>query len=192
MLTKTILGILACAVLAGCAAPAVRLTYHSVPEGAAVIENGRMLGVTPVTIVYHPARAFYQGACVPVQPVTAQWNSGASAAWNGAICASNGYNLQHVFQRPDAPGIAVDAQAAAAAAYAQAAAASAQAQQDAQQEAFWDAAILNAPAETPLPAPPPPRYPASPRANLPVTAQPFSNPPVSCHLDPTGTTATCQ
>lgn len=189
-MTKPILCILACGLLAGCAAPSVRLTYLSVPEGAAVLENGRMIGVTPVTIVYHPPRAFYQGACVPIQPVTARWNSGAAKGWNGSICARNGYAMQYVFQRPDAPGLAIDEQAAAAVAYAQAVTVAAQTQQAAQQEAFWNGAILNTPPRAPV-LPVPPRYPAAPQAKLPVTAQPFADPPVTCRLDPTGTTATC-
>ena len=38
---------------------------------------------------------------------------------------------------------------------------------------------------------PPLVYPATPKITLPVTAKPFSDPPVTCRLGPMGTSATC-
>jgi len=126
--------------LAGCAPPMVRVTYQSVPEGAAVIENGRVLGVTPMEITYTPTREFYAGECVTLQPIQARWASGATADWSGSLCARNGYRQSYTFMRPEGvAGGEVDAQVGAGNQLARATqqAAQAQAEADISEDNLW-------------------------------------------------------
>lgn len=199
-MTRIILGCLAAILLAGCASPMVHLNVHSVPEGAAVIQNGAVVGTTPTVLTYDAKAQFAAGECLAISPLTVQWASGATQQWNGSLCPSVGYSQQYTFMRPaNAPGGSLDAQVAAANAYQAAAIAAAQAQQDAlqEQELYQAAGSLGntlgcAAAGGCTPPPAAPSYQTAPPIQLPSAPAPFSNPPVTCRLDPTGTTATCQ
>lgn len=195
MFVKLVFGLVACAALAGCSAKMVRVTYNSVPEGAAIIQNGQLMGHTPVALLYRPTASFKAGQCMEAPAITAQWASGAMTSINPTMCANIGRNQSFLFQRPNVAGAEIDAQVETAQAYAQAAA---QAQVDAQQEAMlYQAAgslgnaVGCAAAGGCVPPPPVVNYPAAPAPTYRSTVQPFSDPPVTCRLDPTGTSATC-
>lgn len=198
MIVRLMLGALTCAVLAGCSAKMVRVTYNSVPEGAAIIQNGQLMGHTPVALLYRPTASFKAAQCMEAPTITAQWASGAATSINPTICGYSGRNQSFLFQRPNVAGAEIDAQVAAANAYRAAAVAAAQAQQDAlQEQALYQAAgglgnaLGCAAAGGCVPLPAAPSYPTAPPIRLTPTPAPFSNPSVTCQLGPTGTSATC-
>lgn len=99
------------------AAKTVTLTLHSVPEGAAIIQNGVVIGVTPTFVQYNSAAyaVLKSGQCFTAEAVTARWTSGATSTLNTQLCPANGYNQQYTFLRPaGVDGAIADAQVAAA------------------------------------------------------------------------------
>jgi hypothetical protein len=62
---------------AGCAAaPPLKMTFHSDPEGATLYERGRLWGATPVTLSYEESRAaFARHECLPLSPMHVRWAS---------------------------------------------------------------------------------------------------------------------
>ncbi len=96
--------------LAGCAAPQLRVTYTSDPPGATLYQDGTPLGYTPYTMVYQDAR-WAAGSCMRTRPIAVKWVSGAEAGGQQIyFCPSQGNNLTYGFSRPDAPGRELDAQ----------------------------------------------------------------------------------
>lgn len=113
-MTKTVrLVVLAAlsAAFAGCATPGARtamLTYDSNPAGATLYEDGKALGVAPVSRSY----AFAEGVSTIATPqVTAVWTSGAKATyWTNLPVRSD---LAATIERPSgAPGLDQDLAAA--------------------------------------------------------------------------------
>lgn len=155
--------------LAACgAAQTVRLTLNSVPEGAAIIQNGSVIGVTPTFVQYNSAAAavLKSGQCFTAAPMTARWTSGATSDLSATLCPQNGYSQQYTFLRPaDVAGADVDAQIATANQMARATRAAAQAAADAATEAanlnMIGAGIGNAAATYFQSAPPPPPKPVT-------------------------------
>lgn len=134
--TKVILAVLALSTgLGGCASQNVRLEIHSLPEGAAVIQDGRVMGTTP-TVIEYPGALLKSAQCAPIRPLSVQWTSGATSTWSGELCPSVGYNQQYTFLRPaDVAGGEIDARVAAGQQQARAIQAAAQAVAEAQVEA---------------------------------------------------------
>lgn len=95
------------ALLAGCATPAptsASLTYETVPAGATLYEQGKPIGVAPVTRRYEaPA----PGADITTPDVTAVWPSGAKTMYYTVL--KPGDDRVASLARPkSAPGEAVD------------------------------------------------------------------------------------
>ena len=86
-----LLGFVSSISLGGCASQNVRLAVHSLPEGAAVIQDGRVMGTTPTTLEY-PGTLLKSAQCAPIRPISVQWTSGATSTWNGTLCPSMGYS----------------------------------------------------------------------------------------------------
>lgn len=103
--------------LTGCGTPNTRtvtLQIHSLPEGAAILQNGAVVGTTPTTVTYNAAAQFGAGQCITVQLLTAQWASGATSAVAPTLCPATGYSQQYTFLRPaGVAGAEVDARIAA-------------------------------------------------------------------------------
>lgn len=112
------LALAACALLVtGCGmsnARTVTLQIHSLPEGAAILQNGAVVGTTPTTVTYNATAQFDAGQCITVQPLTAHWASGATSAVAPTLCPATGYSQQYTFLRPaGVAGAEVDARIAA-------------------------------------------------------------------------------
>ena len=94
-------------VFGGCAS-ALKLTYHSQPEGAMLYSNdgGQLLGNAPLTFTHKMSRSFFSGTqCTGVQPMaTMRWASGAEASLvQVAVCPEHGRQQQLTLVRPDVP-----------------------------------------------------------------------------------------
>lgn len=112
---RTILVALCMMPLASCDHQMVRVTLHSLPEGAAIVQNGSVVGTTPFVLEYDKAAAFKAGQCFEIQTLTTQWASGATSEISGNACPAHGYNQQYTFLRPaGVAGASADAQVAAA------------------------------------------------------------------------------
>lgn len=94
--------------LAGCAASPspseALLTYESVPEGAAIIEDGQSIGVAPVTRTY---RSDGKSASIRTPDVTAVWPSGAKATfWTMLKVGAD--QVAEIRRPANAPGLQAD------------------------------------------------------------------------------------
>ncbi|NID14997.1 hypothetical protein [Luteibacter yeojuensis] len=99
-------------ILCGCT-KTITMVYHSQPEGAAIVQDGKTIGRSPVTMKYQAPATFNDGGCAALGQTGAVWQSGVSTAPTAlTVCKQNTY-LQHVvIQRPDAPGLEADVAAA--------------------------------------------------------------------------------
>ena len=98
------------AALAGCATTGPRtamLTYDSNPAGATIYENGKSLGIAPVSRTYDYAEGVNS---IATPEVTAVWSSGAKNTYwtNLAVRA----DLSATIERPNVPGLEKDLAAA--------------------------------------------------------------------------------
>lgn len=120
MRAQAIMAILCTMPLAAWSTQSVHVTLHSVPEGATLLENSRVLGVTPVPIDYTDdaiVAAFKAGQCVGVKPLTAIWPDGVQITEGGQLCPKYGYDQQATIVRPSGQaGATADAIVAAQAA----------------------------------------------------------------------------
>lgn len=103
-----LIAILAIALLAGCATR-IQVDYLSDPPGSTLYEEGRPVGVTPLSLYYEQDQAFKNGGCLRTKGMSAVWASGAKAETPYMdICSSKGL-VQHIWlRRPDVPGREVD------------------------------------------------------------------------------------
>lgn len=108
MNTKYVL-LIGIAALLGCTTTAcfaqadmsVRLHLSSSPEGAAIVQNGKVLGVTPTVIHYAVTKHWDdQTACKSVAPLTARWPDGTRATSHGKLCPRYGHDVSHRFVHP--------------------------------------------------------------------------------------------
>jgi hypothetical protein len=94
------------AVLAGCAAAPTRaqLTYKTVPAGAELFENGKSIGVEPVTRTYESDG---KSPTITTPDVTAVWSSGAKTSYFTYL--NVGADVQATLERPaNAPNMQAD------------------------------------------------------------------------------------
>jgi hypothetical protein len=94
------------AALAGCAATPTRamLTYTTVPAGAELFENGKSLGMEPVTRTY---TGDGKSPTITTPDVTAVWPSGAKTSYFTYLNA--GADVQATLERPgNAPNAQAD------------------------------------------------------------------------------------
>lgn len=145
MFAKVISAALACALLAACATPMTRLTVHSMPEGATILQDGVPVGTTPAVFTYNTRAAFHAGRCFTISPLTARWVSGASRTWQGQLCPATGQYQAYTFERPiGAPNATADNAFAAKLQLMRSRQALLQAQIDAQTQANNEAALYQA------------------------------------------------
>lgn len=111
ILAISVSGLAACLSL-GCATP-LRMTYTSIPPGAALYQGSTFFGYCPVTLEYNPSRYDVNTGRMMLQEVTAVWSSGAKVQ-TGMIQADlrqHGFNQYLSLPRPaDVPGAEIDAQ----------------------------------------------------------------------------------
>lgn len=98
----------ACMLIVACASN-LRVTYRSDPPGASLYEGPKMLGYTPVTVLYAVDDAKRKAGVMYLQGTTVRWASGATAEI-GQLSATldDGLNKEFTFQRPDVPGREID------------------------------------------------------------------------------------
>lgn len=106
--------------ISGCSSQ-VTLAVYSEPAGAAVIQNGQVLGYTPTYVVY-PKSIFSLGApsrygpgismkgCGQTLPLTIEWYSGVSVTEQVTLCKNVGMSQQVSFRRPEGSGLESDIQ----------------------------------------------------------------------------------
>jgi hypothetical protein len=105
-IARPLLALTLLAALAGCAAAPTRaqLTYKTVPEGAELFENGKSIGVAPVTRTYDGDG---KAPTITTPDVTAVWPSGAKTSYFTYLNA--GADLQATLERPsNAPNLQAD------------------------------------------------------------------------------------
>jgi hypothetical protein len=94
------------AALAGCAAAPTKalLTYKTVPAGAELFENGKSIGIEPVTRTY---QSDGKSKTITTPDVTAVWMSGAKTTYYTYL--NVGADVQATLERPaNAPNMQAD------------------------------------------------------------------------------------
>jgi hypothetical protein len=92
----------------GCASR-IQVDYLSDPPGATLYEEGRPIGVTPVSLYYAPDASFKNGSCQRAKGTSVVWASGVRAEISFLeLCPNVGWTQHYWFRRPDVPGRDVD------------------------------------------------------------------------------------
>jgi hypothetical protein len=105
-IARPLLALALLAALAGCAAAPTRaqLTYKTVPAGAELFENGKSIGMEPVTRTYDSDG---KSPTITTPDVTAVWPSGAKTSYYTYL--NVGADVQATLERPsNAPNTQAD------------------------------------------------------------------------------------
>lgn len=109
----TLAAVLVLASVASAAAQrSITLVVRTDPDLATVSQAGKPLGTSPVKVKYKTTKEFRASKnCLPIQPITATWASGASTEMQEhELCPHRGVGVQYeiVLRRPNVSGREID------------------------------------------------------------------------------------
>jgi len=87
----------------------ITLNIYSEPEGASIIEDGKIIGQAPLSVAYSVTESDVETGYKKISPLTARWLSGATAedTYPYILTDSSAYDL--TLRRPaDAPNLNMD------------------------------------------------------------------------------------
>lgn len=91
----------------------IDLTIYSEPEGATIIENGKVWGQAPVTVRYTATKTEIDAGYKKILPISAKWKSGATALMNYTSLGTKGSRYEATIRRPaNTAGLSTDLEVA--------------------------------------------------------------------------------